>query len=69
MQRLNLEIDGMGCGACVRKVTSALGSVSGVRIEEVKFGQATVCIDPQATSAQNVLAALQKAGYTTRKVS
>jgi copper chaperone CopZ len=31
MQKLMLEIDGMGCGACVRKVTDALNAVPSVR--------------------------------------
>lgn len=37
-----IKIDGMGCQHCVKSVTNALENVSGVKILEVKIGEATV---------------------------
>ena len=36
-----IKIDGMGCQHCVKSVTNALENVSGVKILEVKIGEAT----------------------------
>ena len=69
MQQLKLQIDGMGCGACVRKVTSALSAVPGVRVEEVKVGSAAVRLDPARVTEQTLVGVLADAGYSARKES
>ena len=66
MQTVNLSIEGMSCGGSVRHMTQALGAVPGARVEEAKVGSATVAIDPQRTSAQALLEAVNAAGYTAR---
>ena len=40
MAEFKLQIDGMHCGACVRRVTQALASVEGVKVNEVSVGAA-----------------------------
>jgi len=40
MPEFILQIDGMHCGACVRRVTEALKSVEGAVVNEVRVGAA-----------------------------
>jgi copper chaperone CopZ len=63
---LNLAIEGMHCGACVRRVTSALQSVEGVRVNSVEVGSAKVVFDATETSAQDITAALDRNGFPAR---
>jgi len=63
---LNLAIEGMHCGACVRRVTSALQSVEGVKVNSVEVGSATVAFDAAETSAQDITAALDRNGFPAR---
>jgi copper chaperone len=60
---LNLAIEGMHCGACVRRVTSALQSVEGVTVNSVEVGSATVAFDATETSEKDVTAALDRIGF------
>ena len=66
MQKLMLEIDGMGCGACVRKVTDALNAVPSVKVESVEIGGATLTLNPNQTGDAAVVEALAMSGYTAR---
>ena len=58
---LTLAIDGMHCGACVKRVKTALEKVPGVLVGNVAIGRAEV--DVGDASVADVLAALEKAGY------
>lgn len=60
MSEFTLRIDGMHCGACVRRVGQALSAVPEAQVEEVRIGAARV----QAPDAQAAVEALAKAGYT-----
>jgi cation transport ATPase len=42
---LNLAIEGMHCGACVRRVTTALQGIEGVTVKPVEVGSAKVAFD------------------------
>jgi cation transport ATPase len=42
---LNLAIEGMHCGACVRRVTTALQGIEGVTVKSVEVGSAKVAFD------------------------
>ena len=66
MERVNLVIEGMGCRACVSKVTKALGGVIGVTVERVATGSATVLRDPARAPVQSLIGALTNAGYRAR---
>ena len=61
MAELNLQIEGMHCGACVRRVTAAIESVPGVNAVEVRVGAAR--LEAPEVGAQAVLAALGAAGF------
>ncbi len=62
MSSITLNIEGMHCDACVRRVGRALHSVLGTVVEEVRIGTARV----QSEDLAPVLAALAKAGYAAR---
>jgi copper chaperone len=63
---LNLAIDGMHCGACVRRVTSALQSVEGVTAKSVEVGSAEIVFDAAETSEQDITATLDRNGFPAR---
>lgn len=65
MSEITLSIDGMHCGACVRRVTQALQRVPETEVEEVRIGAARV----KSSDADAVVAALSKAGYAARAES
>lgn len=57
-----LQIDGMHCGACIRRVAQALASTEGIQVEEVRLGGARII----ATTPEQItpaVAAVAKAGY------
>ena len=62
---VRLDIGGMTCAACVRRVERALGRVPGVTAAAVNLatGRATVELQPD-TAAQALIEALAAAGYT-----
>ena len=66
MQELTFQIDGMHCGACVRRVTSALQSVEGVTVNSVEVGSAKVAFDGSEITAQEITAALDRNGFPAR---
>lgn len=57
-----IKIDGMGCQHCVKSVASALENVSGVKVLEVKIGEATVEI-AEDFDMNIIVEALDDAGY------
>jgi copper chaperone len=59
LSEITLSIEGMHCGACVRRVTQALQRVPETEVEEVRIGAARV----KSADAAVVVAALAKAGY------
>ena len=61
---LSLKIDGMHCGGCVNRVTQALNKAGGVTVEKVEVGSAVVKYDPEATSAEAIVDAVNRIGFT-----
>ena len=59
-----LNIEGMHCGACVRRVTRALEHIPGAEVMEVRIGAARVNTEDPAKA----IAAIAKAGYTAHTV-
>lgn len=59
MSEITLTIDGMHCGACVKRVTQTLQRVPETEVEEVRIGAARV----KSSNEAAVVAALAKAGY------
>ncbi len=63
MAEFTLKIDGMHCGACVRRATQALTAVEGVVINEVRVGEARLTSSQDPAPVDLAVAALAKAGY------
>jgi len=64
MAEFTLQIDGMHCGACVRRVGQALAATPGVVVDEVRVGAARLGSSTEPASVDAAIAALAKAGYT-----
>ena len=69
MTKARFEIEGMSCNHCVNAVSNALGSLPGVKIENVGIGSATVDFDPSASSVGTLVDAIADAGYEAREVA
>ena len=67
MNRLSLELDGMGCGGCIKNVRKTLEALPGVAIETVAVGSAMLAYDPAQSSQEIITEALAKAGYPARE--
>lgn len=63
METVKLAIQGMHCGGCAAKVSTALKSLPGTKVEEVAVGSARVSIDPQKTSAAILIGAVNNLGF------
>jgi copper chaperone CopZ len=66
MAEFILRIDGMHCGACVRRVTQALNAAGNVEVEEVRIGAARLKSTDENPPVDAAIASLAKAGYTAR---
>ena len=64
---LNLTIDGMHCGACVRRASQALASVEGVTVNEVRVGAARFSSAVEPAPIELAIAALAKVGYAAHR--
>ena len=62
MAEFILRIDGMHCGACVRRVSQALAA-EGLNVKEVRLGAARIESDQDPVPVDRALAVVQKAGY------
>lgn len=60
MATLNLSIENMHCGACVRRVTQTLNALPGTHAEEVRVGAARVRTEDNPKQIEEALGA---AGY------
>jgi copper chaperone/Cu+-exporting ATPase len=58
-----INIEGMHCGACVRRVTAALQAVPGALIRNVDIGKAEIAISDSNT-LQAAQAAIERIGFT-----
>lgn len=63
MKDLTLHIDGMHCGACVRRVTQALSNIPNAQVLEVRVGGARLSV-PDTLAPSTILDALAKSGYS-----
>ena len=63
---LKLSIEGMHCGACVRRVTTALEAVPGVQVGAVEVGSAKLAFNPEEATAQEIAAAVDGIGFAAR---
>ncbi len=63
MERVSIKIEGMSCQHCVNRVKKALDAIAGVSRADVSIGVAEVEFDNSKTSIQEVVSAIQNAGY------
>jgi copper chaperone CopZ len=66
MAEFTLKIDGMHCGACVRRVTQALSAVEGVTVNEVSIGAARLASELVPAPVDATVTALGKIGFAAR---
>jgi copper chaperone len=63
MAEINLKIDGMHCGSCVRRASQALAAVPGVVVNDVRVGSARLTATEEPAPVELAIAALAKVGY------
>lgn len=63
MAEVTLQIDGMHCGSCVRRVSQALASAPGIEVKEVRVGAARFISSDEVAAVELAIAALARAGY------
>lgn len=62
MREVTLRIENMHCGACVKRVSSALEKIPGLQVGEVRVGAARVQA-PENVPEGTIVSAVEKAGY------
>jgi copper chaperone len=62
MSEITLNIEGMHCGACIKRVTQALQRIPDAQVVEVRIGAARV----KTKDPDQAVAVLAKAGYSAR---
>lgn len=60
---VTIKIEGMSCQHCVTRVKKAIDAVSGVISSDVNIGSATVQFDESKTKREDIIEAIEKAGY------
>jgi copper chaperone len=63
MAEITLQIDGMHCGSCVRRVSQALASTPGIEVKEVRVGAARFASNDEQAAVDQAIDALARAGY------
>src|SRR5690606_41689984 len=68
---LDLEVEGMTCASCVRRVETALGKVPGVAQASVNLAtrRAHVTLSAEGADPGALVAAVEKRGYQARLIS
>lgn len=66
-ERIDLTIEGMTCEHCVRAVRGRLEQTPGVRVDQVNIGSATIRLDPEQASLDDVQDAISDEGYTAER--
>jgi copper chaperone len=62
-ETLTLSIEGMHCGACVRRATTALQRVAGVRLDSVDVGSAKMSFNSEQATAGEIVGVLDRIGF------
>jgi copper chaperone len=63
MAKIDMEIEQMHCGACVRRVTQTLNSLPGTHADSVRLGAAQLTTDADPAA---VVEALAHVGFPAR---
>lgn len=65
---LHLDITGMHCDGCVRRVNAALSKVPGTHIDKVEVGAADLQYDIEKASPDDIVAAVNHLGFQATAV-
>jgi copper chaperone CopZ len=65
-EALSLSIEGMHCGACIRRVTDTLQKIEGVQVNSVEVGSASVTFDPEEVTVENIAGRINQIGFAAR---
>jgi copper chaperone len=68
MQKATIDISGMSCDHCVVAVRGALETLSGVRVESVTVGAASVQYEPATVTPSQIADAIRAEGYEPRNL-
>lgn len=68
MAEFTLQIDGMHCGSCIRRVTQALETAQDLKVEEVRLGAARLEAPEGTAAVDRAIEVLTKAGYSARLI-
>lgn len=65
MERVELKVDGMTCGGCVKSIKNALGTRPGVSTTEADLATkiVTVEFDPAVIQRAGLVQAIEDAGF------
>ncbi|MBL4578268.1 MAG: cation transporter [Flavobacteriales bacterium] len=68
---VTLKITGMTCSGCANHVSIALSKVEGIISEDVSYpgDRNTITYDPDKTSEQDIIAAIEKTGYRAQVIA
>jgi copper chaperone len=66
MKEMDVQIDGMTCGGCVRRVTGAFKKLEGIAKCDVEIGKAKVTYDEQKIDLERILDVVRQAGYSVK---
>jgi copper chaperone CopZ len=66
MAEYTLQIDGMHCGSCVKRVGQALASVEGLTVKEIRVGAARFVTSREPAPVEAALEALARIGFGAR---
>jgi copper chaperone len=67
MEDLTLTIKGMSCGHCVQSITKVLANLKGVKVDQVKIGEASLGFYPQSITPEQIIHAIEEAGYEAQR--
>lgn len=63
MTQLDLSIQGMSCGHCVKAVQDALASLTGISKVEVAVGSVSLTFDETLVSEADIANAIREEGF------
>jgi copper chaperone len=66
MEHVALNVEGMSCNGCVRRLEQGLAKLPGVTIEKVEVGYARLAYDPDKTTMIVIENAIANLGFQIR---
>ncbi len=69
MENINLKIEGMSCQHCVSSVRKAVDTITGIKLSDISVGSATIDYDESLTDREEIVKAVQSAGFRVETIS